>query len=139
MRMSKDLKSFIAQEEEKRPGSVIRVKDRIDPNKFETIAFLKHLDIKGLHKIVLFENVLTLQGQPSPFSLFYNPFITRQFCADALGMGELKTDMELSLEFATAGLRKGKLKTIASEKAPCKEMVVKGPKVDLRKLPIPMH
>lgn len=139
MRMSKDLKGFIAQEEEKRPGSVIRVKERIDPNKFETIAFLKHLDIKGLHKMVLFENVLTLQGQPSPFSLFYNPFITRQFCADALDMGELKTDMELSLEFATRELRKGKLKTIASEKAPCKEMVVKGPKVDLRKLPIPMH
>ena len=60
--MSKDLKGFIAQEEEKRPGSVIRVKDRIDPNKFETIAFLKHLDMKGLHKMVLFENLRKLSA-----------------------------------------------------------------------------
>ena len=41
--MSKDLHSFIAEEEQARPGSLIRVKERIDPNRFETIAFLKHL------------------------------------------------------------------------------------------------
>lgn len=137
--MSKNLQGFISLEEEGSPGSVIRVKERINPNKFETIAFLKHLDLQGVQKMVLFENVLTLHGQPSPFPLFYNPFVNRQFCADALDMGELKSNMELSLEFAARELKKGELETIASEKAPCKEMVFRGMKADLRTLPIPMH
>lgn len=138
--MSKDLRGFIAKEEERRSGSVIRVKDRIDPNRFETIAFLKHLDLLGEQKMVLFENVLTLNGKPSPFPLFYNPFITRQFCADALDMGDLRNNMDLSLEVAARELKKGELEVIhPPEKAPCKEFVFRGSEADLGMLPIPMH
>jgi len=68
--VSKDLPSFIAQEEKKRPGSIIRVKDRIDPNKYETIAYLKHLDDRGEQKMVWFENIVNLNGDQTPFSLF---------------------------------------------------------------------
>lgn len=137
--MSKDLQGFLALEEERRPGSVIRVKERIDPNQYETIAFLKHLDLRGEQKMVLFENVPALNGQPSPFPLFYNPFVSRQFCADGLEMGDLKSNMDLSLEVAARELQRGDMETIAPGRAPCKEVVVKGSDVDLRKLPIPMH
>jgi len=137
--MSKDLQGFLAFEEEKRPGSVIHVKEHIDSNRHETMAFLKHLDIRGEQKMVLFENVPALNGQPSAFPLFYNPFVSRQFCADALGMGELKFNMDLSLEVAARELQKGELETIPPEKSPCKEVVLKGPKADLRTLPISMH
>ncbi|HWP58716.1 MAG TPA: UbiD family decarboxylase [Candidatus Acidoferrales bacterium] len=137
--MSKDLQEFLAREEELRPGSVIHVKERIDANRFETIAFLKKLDMHGEQKMVLFENVPALNGSPSPFPLFYNPFITRQFCADALGMGELQSPMDLSLEVAARELQKGETEVIPPERAPCKEVVARGPQVDLRKLPIPMH
>ncbi|MGH7775364.1 MAG: UbiD family decarboxylase domain-containing protein [Candidatus Binatia bacterium] len=137
--MSKDLQGFIAREEEKRPGSVIRVKERIDANQYETIAYLKHLDLRGEQKMVLFENVPALNGQPSAFPLFYNPFVSRQFCADALVMGDLKPNMDLSLEVARREQQKGELETIPPGKAPCKEVVLKGPKADLRILPIPMH
>jgi len=137
--MSKDLQGFIAREEERRPGSVIRVKDRIDSNRHETIAYLKHLDMRGEQKMVLFENVPSLNGEPSPFPLFYNPWVTRQFCADALDMGDLKSNMDLSLEVARRELQKGDLETIPPGKAPCKEVVLKGPKADLRILPVPMH
>ncbi len=137
--MSKDLPGFIALEEKKRPGSVIRVKDRVDSNRYETIAYLKHLDQRGEQKMVLFENVPALNGQPSAFPLFYNPWITRQFCADALGMGELKSNMELSLDVARRELQKGETETISKAKAPCKEVVLKGSQADLRILPITMH
>jgi 2,5-furandicarboxylate decarboxylase 1 len=137
--MSKDLQGFIAREEEKRPGSVLRVKDRIDPNRHETIAYLKHLDMRGEQKMVLFENVVNLNGEPSPFPLFYNPFITRQFCADALDMGDLKSNMDLSLEVARLELAKGETEAVSPTKAPCKEVVRKGADADLRTLPIPMH
>lgn len=137
--MSKDLQQFIATEEKKRPGSLIRVKERIDPNQHETIAYLQHLDLRGEQKMVLFENVLTLAGDPSPFPLFYNPFVTRQFCADALDMGDLKSDMELSLEVARREPREGEVETVAPDRAPCKEVVLRGAKADLKTLPIPMH
>jgi len=137
--MSKDLPGFLAYEEESRPGSLIRVKELIDPNKFETIAFLNNLDNRGVAKMVLFENVLTVAGQPSPFPLFYNPFVTRQFCADTLGMGDLESNMDLSLEVSRRERQKGETETVAPEKAPCKEVVLKGPKADLRIFPIPMH
>ncbi|MBI2987804.1 MAG: UbiD family decarboxylase [Deltaproteobacteria bacterium] len=137
--MIKDLQGFIALEEKKRAGSVIRVKDRVDPNRHETIAYLKHLDLRGQQKMVLFENVSALNGRPSAFPLFYNPFITRQFCADALGMGELNSNMELSLEVARRELQKGELETLPAGKAPCKEVVLKGSQADLSTLPIPMH
>lgn len=137
--MSKDLQGFLAMEEEKRPGALIRVKERIDSNQHETIAFLKHLDLRGELKMVLFENVPALNGQPSAFPLFYNPFVSRQFCADALGIGDLKSNMDLSLEVARRELRKGELETLPKGKAPCKEVVLKGSQADLRMLPIPMH
>lgn len=137
--MSKDLQGFIALEEKKRPGSVIRVKERVDSNRHETIAYLKHLDLRGEQKMVLFENVPALNGQPSPFPLFYNPWVTRQFCADALGMGDLKSNMDLSLEVARRELRRGETETLPKTKAPCKEVVLKGSQADLRTLPIPMH
>lgn len=137
--MSKDLRGFLAFEEERRPGSIIRVREPIDPNKFETIAFLHNLDRLGVAKMVLFENVLTVAGQPSPFPLFYNSFITRQFCADTLGMGDLESNMDLSLEVSRREAQKGETETVAPEMAPCKEVVLKGSKADLRIFPIPMH
>lgn len=137
--MAKDLRGFIAWEEENRPGALIRVKERVDANRFETIAFLKHLDTRGEQRMVLFENVPALSGEPSAFPLFYNPFVTRQFCADALEMGELKNSMDLSLEVARRELEKGELEVIPPGKAPCKEVVHRGSRADLRMLPIPMH
>ncbi len=137
--MSKDLRGFLAQEEKKRPGSLIRFKEPIDPNRFETIAFLKHLEQRGEEKMVLFENVRTLNGEPSPFPLFYNPFVTRQLCADALGMDELESNMELSLEVARLEQQKGELENLPKGRAPCKEIVLKGAEADIGTLPIPMH
>src|SRR5712692_39746 len=137
--MSKDLHTFLAMEEKNRPESLIRVKDRVDSNQFETIAFLKHLDIRAEQKMVLFENVPNLKGQPSPFPLFYNPYVSRQLCADGLGMGELKSNMDLSLEVARRELQKGEVETLAPGKAPCKEVVRKGSDVDVGIFPIPMH
>ncbi|HXG51293.1 MAG TPA: UbiD family decarboxylase [candidate division Zixibacteria bacterium] len=137
--MPKDLHTFIAQEERNRPGSVIREKNRIDCNQYETIAYLKHLDLRNEAKMVLFENVPALNGEPSRFPLFYNPWVTRQFVADSLDMGDLKSPMDLSLEVARRELKRGSVEVIAPEKAPVKETVLRGDKADLRVLPIPMH
>jgi 2,5-furandicarboxylate decarboxylase 1 len=137
--MAKDLHSFIALEEKNREGSVIHEKERVDANNYETIAYLKHLDLRNEHKMVLFENVPALNGQPSPYPLFYNPWITRQFVADSLDMTELTSPMEVSREVAKLELQKGAVNVVAPEKAPVKEVVLTGDKADLRILPMPMH
>jgi hypothetical protein len=94
--MAKDLPSFIAQEGAKREGSVIHEKNFIDANNYETVAYLKHLDTRNEPKMVLFENVPALNGQKSEFPMFYNPWVTRQYVADSLDMGEIKSPMEVS-------------------------------------------
>ncbi len=137
--MAKDLHNFIALEEKNREGSVIHVKDRIDANQYETIAYLKHLDVRNEQKMVLFENVPALSGQPSEFPLFYNPWVTRQFVADSLGMAEIKSPMDVSREVARLEQQKGSVEIIPPEKAPVKEVVLTGDKADLRNLPMPMH
>jgi 2,5-furandicarboxylate decarboxylase 1 len=137
--MAKDLHNFIALEEKNREGSVIHEKERVDANNYETIAYLKHLDVRNEQKMVLFENVPALNGQPSPYPLFYNPWVTRQFVADSLDMSELKSPMDVSREVAKLELQKGSVNLIAPEKAPVKEVVLTGDKADLRILPMPMH
>jgi 2,5-furandicarboxylate decarboxylase 1 len=137
--MAKDLHSFIAVEEKNREGSVIHEKERVDANNYETIAYLKHLDLRNEHKMVLFENVPALNGQPSPYPLFYNPWVTREFVADSLDMSELKSPMDVSQEVAKLELQKGSVNVVAPEKAPVKEVVLTGDKADLRILPMPMH
>jgi 2,5-furandicarboxylate decarboxylase 1 len=137
--MAKDLHSFIALEEKNREGSVIHEKERVDANNYETIAYLKHLDLRNERKMVLFENVPALNGQPSPYPLFYNPWISREFVADSLDMTELTSPMDVSREVAKLELQKGSVNVVAPEKAPVKEVVLTGDKADLRILPMPMH
>ena len=52
--------------------------------------------------MVLFENVPALNGQKSDFPMFYNPWVSRQYIADSLDMGDIKSPMEVSLEVARA-------------------------------------
>ncbi len=130
--MAKDLPSFIAQEGANREGSVIREKNFIDANNYETVAYLKHLDVRNEPKMVLFENVPALSGQKSPFPMFYNPWVSRQYVADSLDMGDIKSPMEVSLEVAKLEQQQGKIDVIAPEKAPVKEVVLTGEKADLR-------
>ncbi len=73
--MAKDLPSFIAKEGANREGAVIREKNFIDANNYETVAYLKHLDVRNEPKMVLFENVPALNGKKSEFPMFYNPWV----------------------------------------------------------------
>src|SRR3989337_3289796 len=118
--MAKDLPSFIAQEGAKREGAVIREKNFIDANNYETVAYLKHLDLRNEPKMVLFENVPALNGQRSEFPMFYNPWVTRQYVADSLDMGDIKSPMDVSLEVAKLEQQQGNTAAIAPEKAQVK-------------------
>ena len=53
--MAKDLPSFIAQEGATREGSIIRERNLIDANNYETVAYLKHLDMRNEPKMVVMD------------------------------------------------------------------------------------
>lgn len=137
--MAKDLRSFIALEDKKRPGSIIREKNFIDANNYETVAYLKHLDVRNETKMVLFENVSALNGQKSDFPMFYNPWVMRQYVGDSLDMGAIESYMDVSREVANLELQKGTVEIIAPAKAPVKEIVLTGERADLRILPMAVH
>src|SRR2546428_11974679 len=124
--MAKDLPNFIAQEGAKREGSIIREKNFIDANNYETVAYLKHLDIRNEPKMVLFENVPALNKQKSDFPLFYNPWVARQYVADSLGMGDIKSPIKGSLTVARRELSPGKAEVFPPERAPANEGGLKG-------------
>lgn len=65
--------------------------------------------------------------------------MTRQYVADSLDMGDIKSSMDVSLEVARRELQPGSVEVIPPEKAPVKQIVLTGDKADLRTLPIPMH
>lgn len=137
--MAKSLQQFLEQQVRQHPGCLRRVPDHVDPNKHETIAYLKHLDLRGERSMVLFEDVTALGGNASANPLLYNAFLSRQWCADALDMGPLQSDMALGLEVARREQLQGDLETVPAPQAPCKEIVLTGGDADLRALPIPMH
>ena len=48
--------------------------------------------------------------------MFYNPWVTRQYVADSLDMGDIKSPMDVSLEVAKLEQQQGKVEIIAAEK-----------------------
>lgn len=137
--MAKDLHSFLGSLARKHPEQLLRVSDAIDPNEFETAAFLEHLDRRNIHKSVLFENVKNLRGERSRFPLLYNLFVTRAMCALALDLPPTLDRIELTKEFALREQKLGETIVIPAKEAPCKQHVLRGEQADLHILPVGMQ
>jgi len=136
--MPKDLRTFLKKIEEENPELLLRIKNKVNPTKFEITALLNLLEKKGEEKIVLFEKALTLDGKNySPFLI--NVFSTRGLCALALDLPLENQYMELVEEFAKRENSMGSIEFIEESEAPCKQIIWDKEAADLWKLPIPMH
>lgn len=137
--MTNDLQGFLAQLEAEHPQWIARVKERVDPNAFEVSALLHLLERRGEQRAVVFENVVDLEGRPSAFPLVYNCFVTRPLCAVAMGIPSARHGMGLALEFARRQAAGGAREQVDAGRAPCREVILRGPDGDLRRLPVAMH
>jgi len=137
--MSKDLHQFLDSVSARNPGLLERVSTAIDPNRFETIAYLKHLDQRGEERMVLFDNIPALDGEPSAYPLFYNAFVTRALCAAALDMDADQAGMALSREVGRREQLSGSPESVTAAEAPVKQFIQRGEEADLRRLPVAMH
>lgn len=137
--MSKTLTTFLQNLNERAPRTVLTVGDPLDVNSFEVTAFLKKLDLKGVQRPVLFENVTNLDGKKSQFRLLSNLFVTRELSAAALEMDRIDHPMEVGLEMARREHEAGSTALVPRQAAPCKQRVRRGGDADVRILPVPMH
>lgn len=125
-RSPKDLRSFLAGLESY-PGELFRVKRSVDP-RLELTGVLRKLQEKGAFPALLFEEV---KGTHMP--VLSNTLASRSRLAIAL-----EADPgQLTMEYAK---RQGDLMPVIQvEKAPVKEVRMKGTDVDLQKLPNITH
>lgn len=134
--MTKDLRAYLAELEQRCPEATLRIGREVDPREFHVSAVLQHVENRGDQRIVLFQKSLDLEGRPTNFSLAYNLFVTRELCARAIGLSSPDAKMPLSLEFSRREAERIEPELVPPARAPVKEVMRKGRDVDLSRVPM---
>jgi len=135
----KSLREFIEAIERDPEDQVVHVEKPVNPADFDCVAILQHLESQDRRPLVVFDNPLDVNGDPSGIPVVMNAFATRERCAAALEHPRDDSDLGLSLEFArraTGGLDPI---VIGGSEAPVREVVVEADEVDMGTLPIVIH
>jgi 2,5-furandicarboxylate decarboxylase 1 len=136
--MPKDLQSFLADLSRKLPLEMLQTEKNVQPA-HEATAVLRKLEMTGQDPVVVFNNVLNLNGEKSPVALAFNFFASRQKIAVALGLEPHQYRMEPALELQTRFANPIDPVVIPVNEAPVKEVVSIGDLVDLGEYPVPVH
>src|SRR5207302_10936784 len=137
--MSKDLRVFLDDLQERLPYDFIRIERTVSPKDFEVTALLQHLENQKNFPVLFFEKPLDLNGKPSAFPLLSNVFATRQRCALSLGMKPNEGELPLSLEYARREDTMIDPVTISASEAPVKQVVKRGNDANIFELPVVRH
>jgi len=125
--MKKDLRYFLKTVEDRAPELFLRIKKEVSP-KWEISSIQKRLEKEGRLPILVFEKV-----EGHDMRMVTNLFATKRHLALAL-----ETPLEdIPIRFAEA--QKNRIKPKVVKSGPVKNVVLKGDKADLRKLPIVTH
>lgn len=125
--MPHDLRSFLANIEKNEPDLIVHVEREVDP-RWELSAVQKRLEVEGRLPIIVFERVL---GHDMP--VVTNLFASKKHLAVALGTS---TD-EVIARFAEAHQERIPPREIAT--GPVKDVILKGDRASLDRLPIVTH
>lgn len=136
--MAKDLAQFLNLIDRDFPELLLRIKEEVDPGRFEISSLLSLLEKGGQEKIVLFEKALSIEKKGT-MPLASNLFVSREACALALGLAPQNHRMDLVEEFAARERATGSIESVAAEDAPCRQVVWEGESADLSKLPVPVN
>ena len=137
--MSKDLRVFLDDLQERLPYDFVRIEKSVSPKQFEVTALLQHLENQKKFPVLFFEKPLDLNGKPSAFPLLSNVFATRQRCALSLGMKANEGDLPLSLEYARREDMMLAPVTIPRSEAPVKQVIKRGDEANIYELPVVRH
>ena len=137
--MSKDLRVFLDDLQERLPYDFVRIEKSVSPKQFEVTALLQHFENQKKFPVLFFEKPLDLNGKPSAFPLLSNVFATRQRCALSLGMKANEGDLPLSLEYARREDMMLAPVTIPRSEAPVKQVIKRGDEANIYELPVVRH
>ena len=132
--MSKDLRVFLDDLQERLPYDFVRIEKSVSPKQFEVTALLQHFENQKKFPVLFFEKPLDLNGKPSAFPLLSNVFATRQRCALSLGMKANEGDLPLSLEYARREDTMLAPVTIPRSEAPVKQVIKRGDEANIYEL-----
>jgi UbiD family decarboxylase len=133
-RKMKDLRSILAEFEEKLPREFVRVTKEVDP-KYEISAVVKKLDLMGKHPVVLFENV---KGYDIP--VLCNTDTTWSKFGLALGCPPEKVEAFYSeREEECMRLNKYPIKEVKKSDAPVQEVIKTGKDANMHEFPFITH
>ena len=122
--MSKDLRSFLKQIEEREPNEVLHIKDRISP-KWEVTAVMQMLENQSRYPVLMFHDVLNLAGKGNN-KLVTNLTARRQNLALALDLPLEKWKSEVTEEVAYARLGPYHPSSYREQKHPLRKRCTKG-------------
>ena len=137
--MPKSLRTFLEDCRREIPSEVIHIAKEVDPAHYDVTAIIKHLGALKKFPIIVFDRPLNLHGKVSDVKLVMNCEISQRKIQIALGLPKEMNRSQMAE--ACLKLEGQRVPPVIVEKkdAPVKEIVKKGPEVDLFQLPVMRH
>lgn len=133
--MTKDLRTFLEEWEEKSPGDILRIDKEISAN-YEVTALQWKLGALGKYPIIICEKPIKVDGTPSEYPLVVNLTANRHICAEVIGIRPDRVAAEYNRRMAEARVAPV---VISKDQAPVKEVTKSGEKVNLWEFPVVTH
>ncbi|MBI4318221.1 MAG: UbiD family decarboxylase [Chloroflexi bacterium] len=132
--MPKDLRTYLAEYEEKHPGQLVRVGTEISCQ-HEVSVIVQKLEEAQKYPILMFDNVLNVQGKRCENPLIINLLASRTRCAEAIG----SSFERVGIDYMRKTAARTKPVVVLRHEAPVKQVVKTGAEIDLFAYPAIVH
>ena len=137
--MPKSLRSFIDDFRKQYPNELVHISRVVNPANYDVTAIIKHLGARKQFPILVFDRPLDLHGQVSPVRLVMQTENSQRKVQVALGVPPDMGRTALAEECLRRESDRRRPKIVPPSEAPVKEVIRKGPEVDLFELPLMRH
>ena len=137
--MPKSLGTYLEDVKRRAPNEFLSIEKTVHPANYDVTAIIKHLDAMRKFPVLVFENPLGINKQPSEVRLCMNAEITQSKIQIALDVPDTMDRVELAEECLRREANPIKPVVISSSEAPVHEVIKTGKDVNLHELPIMRH
>jgi 2,5-furandicarboxylate decarboxylase 1 len=137
--MPKSLRTFLDNVRRQAPEELVHVNRVVNPANYDVAAILKHLGARKQFPILIFDRPINLHGRASQTRLVLHCENTRRKIQIALGVSKETDRTDLAEECLRREASRRRPLIVSEAEAPVKEVIRKGPEVDLFELPIMRH
>lgn len=137
--MATSLRTFLQDLKEKAPNDFVTIEKEVNPANYDVTAIIKHLQDMKKFPVLLFNKPLNLEKKVNHFRFLINVFTTQKMIDLALNMPAGGDRMALVEEFLKREDKRVKPVIVEQDKAPVKEVICTGDRVNLKGLPIMRH